>query len=121
MKNYKFPSRETFKKLLYAAYNISNAEHGVMPETRRGRNLTDAALETTDLLYNLLEKKTVGSTQGIILAIRLLVETTCSTDPQEYAENEIKRGHHGSRHEDQGAAISLPIPVTLKKCQLPHG
>lgn len=111
MIKFETPSRKTFNKLLYAVYNITGSNQGVEPDDAHGRNVTKAAMKTAKMLYNLMDNKQPGTIQGVLLAVRLLAETTCSTNPQEYADNEIIRGFAGTRVEERGAAITLPIPA----------
>lgn len=108
------PSRETFEKLMSATHNIG---HGVEPANRHGEIAVEAAMRTTGAIYEVLDQWFSNSSSrdkkaavdGAVTALRLLVETTCSDTPEDYAKSETQRGLDGARHEFQWADIQLPF------------
>lgn len=111
----KAPTKEAFESLLMGAYNIgTDAE----PDTAHGRNLTSGAVKATKAIYKLLDGAKPGTVQGVILAVRLLAETTCADDPEGYAMHEAWRGNtNKDRVEDDGATIKLPRGVKLPRAK----
>jgi len=102
------PSRKTFEALLFGVYNIA-PEPTVEPGTQQGRIVNTRALEAVKVLYDLLDSGSGGAhTNGVLLVVRLLAETTCAKNPEAYAQKETSRGLAGDRHEEQGATICLP-------------
>lgn len=108
MGKFQCPARDTVLELLYAAYNIAGADYGVNPDDAYGRNLTKSAMKTINMLFDSMDGKQKGTTQGVLLAVRLLAETTCADMPETYAQREIKRGFDGDRVEEIDAGLQLP-------------
>ena len=111
----KAPSREAFESLLSGAYNIGP---GVEPDTTRGRNLTSGTMKAARAIYKLLDGAKPGTVHGVLLAVRLLAETTCADDPEGYTMHEAWRGQtNEDRVEDRGATIKLPTGFKLPKAK----
>lgn len=108
------PSQDSFRDLLYAAYNIGPT---VTSDAKKGQAAIEAANSTAGMIFTLVDtsiriastpEEKRGVVDGVVTALRLLAETTCAKDPEEYAVSEARKANDGGRHEDYGATIELP-------------
>jgi len=101
-----YPTERQFNNLLFMAHNIGP---GVEPGTTTGLNMTNGAMDASRQIYQMLNNSKAGYARGVIVALRLFVETTCARDPVGYTERETRRADRGIRVMDDNAGIKLPV------------
>ncbi len=99
-------TRESFLNLLAAVHNICPEAE---PGDDRGENCTNTALETAEVLFDLIEREGPGHREGVLCVVNLLTEVCCAEDQEAYAKMEANRGWNGQRVDREGATIVLPL------------
>lgn len=87
-------TRETFLDLLAAAYNICPQAE---PGDEEGANMTNTALETARVLFDLMEQKGKGHQTGVLIVVNILSEVSNVENSEAYAAKEAQRGWSGER------------------------